>query len=82
LADAADGNRDDALAALTRAVQAFDHFGVAFEAARTREEAANLASPTDARALLLSALEGYARVGATPSAERVRVLLDRGVSGE
>jgi hypothetical protein len=76
MADAADGNRDAALAALTRAAQTFDHYGVAFEAARTREEAAKFATQTDARALLLSALEGYARVGATPSAERVRVHLD------
>ena len=77
MAAAADGNRDDALVALARAVEAFDHLGVTFEAARTREEAAKLATPADARTLLLSALEGYSYVGATPSAERVRALLDR-----
>ena len=76
MADAADGNRDDAVAALTRAVKTFDHFGVAFEAALTREEAAKLATPPDARVLLLSALEGFVRVGATPSVERVRAHLD------
>jgi hypothetical protein len=81
MAAAADGAREVAVRALTRAVEAFDRFGVVFEAARTREEAAKLATPTDARALLLSALEGYASVGATPSAEQVREHLDRGVSG-
>ena len=75
IAAADDGSRNAAVAAFTRAVEAFDHFGVAFEAARTREEAAKLATPADARALLQSALEGYDFVGATPSADRVRATL-------
>ena len=44
MAAAADGKRDHAAAALARAIGAFDHLGVTFEAARTREEAAKFAS--------------------------------------
>ena len=77
MAAAADGKRDEAVAALTRAVEAFDHLGVVFEAARTREEAAKLASPTDARLLLQSALDGYTHVGATPSADRMRIAVTK-----
>jgi hypothetical protein len=60
---------------LWRASRVFDELGVRFEAARTREELAALRSPSDAHALLSTALEVYEELGATPSAERVRSLL-------
>ena len=75
MAAAAEGDRDDAIASLARAAQAFDDLGVAFEAARTREELAKLVTPDERRVLLQSSLEDYEQVGATPSAARVRAHL-------
>ena len=44
--------------------------------ARTREELANLSRPTARRTLLNAALAAYEHLGAAPSIDRVRVLLD------
>ncbi len=65
------GDREGAAALLREALAAFDRLGVPFEAARTREELAELESG-GAPALRAEALDVYERLGATPHADRVR----------
>jgi class 3 adenylate cyclase len=65
------GDRDGATALLRGAMAAFDRLHVPFEAARTREELAELA-PADAPALRAEALALYERLSAAPHADRVR----------
>jgi hypothetical protein len=53
------------------ALAGFERLHVPFEAARTREELAEL-EPARASGLLAEALAVYERLGATPHADRVR----------
>ena len=65
------GDREGAATLMRRAVSGFDRLRVPFEAARARQELAELA-PGDAVALRAEALAIYERLGAAPHAERVR----------
>jgi tetratricopeptide (TPR) repeat protein len=78
LVAAAHGHRREAHDALSRAMHVFDHLGVRFEAARTREQLAKLSPPeSDGRALLQTALEVYEDLRATRFADRARAYLNR-----
>jgi class 3 adenylate cyclase/tetratricopeptide (TPR) repeat protein len=68
------GDRERALRLMKAALAAFERLRVPFEAARTREELAEL-EPERAAALRAEALVVYERLGAAPHADRVRALL-------
>ncbi|HEX9634740.1 MAG TPA: adenylate/guanylate cyclase domain-containing protein [Candidatus Limnocylindria bacterium] len=65
----ASGDADEGVAALRRAIAAFDRIPVPFEAARTREALAE-AVPAEANALLEEAIGVYRKLRATPHLER------------
>jgi hypothetical protein len=68
----AKGDAAAGLSLLRRAVERFDELPIVFEAARSREILAEHVDPAEARSLLEAALATYERLGAAPSAERVR----------
>ena len=68
------GQLESGIAALRRAVDAFDRIPVVFEAAQAREALAE-AAPDERAELLAAALATYERLGAAPHAERVRASL-------
>jgi hypothetical protein len=72
---AANGEKEQAAAALRSALDGFERLRVPFEAARTREALAAVSSPEDAQPLLTQALDTYESLGARPLAERARLAL-------
>jgi class 3 adenylate cyclase len=68
------GDRDRAATLMKGAIAGFERLHVPFEAARTREELAEL-TPADAPVLRAEALAIYERLGAAPHANRVRAAL-------
>ena len=68
------GDRERAAGLMKDALAGFERLHVPFEAARTREELAEL-EPERAAELRAEALAIYERLGATPHADRVRGLL-------
>lgn len=77
LAAAAAGDLDRAGALLGRALDELDPLS-AFEAARTREALASILPSDAAMPLRAAALAAYDRLGAKPSAARIRVLIGEG----
>jgi class 3 adenylate cyclase/tetratricopeptide (TPR) repeat protein len=65
------GAEPEGIAALRRAISAFDRLPVPFEGARTREALAE-AVPDEARALLEEAVGAYRKLGAVPHLERAQ----------
>jgi hypothetical protein len=63
------GDAREGVAALRRAIAAFDRLPVPFEGARTREALAD-GVPDEARALLEEAIAAFRRLRATPHLER------------
>jgi class 3 adenylate cyclase/tetratricopeptide (TPR) repeat protein len=61
---------------LRQALDRFESLPAPFEAARTREELARLASPAEARRLLDDALEVYRQLNAHPHAKRVAATIE------
>lgn len=70
----ATGDAEEGIAALRRALAAFERLPVPFEAARTREALAE-AVPDEAGALLEEAIAAYRRLRATPHLERAELRL-------
>ena len=68
------GDREGASSLMKQALAAFERLHAPFEAARTREELAEL-EPERAAALRVEALASYEELGATPHADRVRASL-------
>jgi class 3 adenylate cyclase len=73
LAAAAAGDEARARELLGRAIDSFDRVSI-FEAARTREALAAI-DPAAREALYAAALATYARLGATPHADRIKAVL-------
>ena len=65
------GEEQDGIAALRRAISAFDRLPVPFEAARSREALAD-AVPAEARGLLEAAVEAYRKLRAAPHLDRAQ----------
>jgi len=68
------GHVEEGIAALRRAIAAFDRLPVPFEAARTREALAE-AVPAEAKGLVEEAIEVYRKLRATPHFERAELRL-------
>jgi hypothetical protein len=66
------GRRREAARALRAALGGFERLGVPFEAARTREHLATVASAATARRLLEAAGSTYERLGAKPGHQAVK----------